>query len=27
MYPILALLGLLFLTWGATVWASLAEAK
>lgn len=25
MYPILALIGLMLLTWGATIWASFAE--
>jgi hypothetical protein len=27
MYPILALIGLMFLTWGATIWASFAEEE
>jgi hypothetical protein len=27
MYPILALLGIMLLTWGAAIWASYAEEK
>jgi len=27
MYPILALLGIMLLTWGVTVWASIREEK
>jgi len=27
MYPILTLLGLMFLTWGITIWASVSEQK
>jgi hypothetical protein len=27
MYPILALLGLMFLTWGAAIWTSVREEK
>ncbi len=27
MYPILVLLGIMFLTWGATVWATFLEEE